>query len=64
VKMLTLKSHENKKPIIAIKNKSNKNTGEVFLLPKINKDVDGFEELEIDDDHSFLIKMKNEIVYM
>ena len=53
--MLTLKSHENKKPIIAIKNKSNKKTGEVFLLPKVNKEIDGFEELELDDDHSFQI---------
>ena len=53
--MLTLKSHENKKPIIAIKSKSNKKTGEVFLLPKVNKEIDGFEELELDDDHSFQI---------
>jgi len=25
----------------------------VFLLPKVNKEIDGFEELELDDDHSF-----------
>ena len=27
----------------------------MFLLPKVNKEIDGFEELELDDDHSFQI---------
>ena len=27
----------------------------MFLLPKVNKEIDGFEELKLDDDHSFQI---------
>jgi predicted AAA+ superfamily ATPase len=58
--MLSLKSNDkSKKPICIIKS-DKKKTGEVFLYDKINKNEDGFDEMELKDNFTFqLIPNKN-----
>jgi hypothetical protein len=51
--MLSLKNHNNEKPIITITNKDNKKVGEVFLFSNKNKDLEGFSEMELEDNHKF-----------